>query len=233
MAAVVITGVSRGLGAALFDVCNARADRILAVGRTFTDAQKAARDQRPGEISLHTTDLEDPHWLPDADTLRPFLRDSAEAVLIHNAAIVEPIGAVGRLPEQAIVKAVGVNFTAPMVLTNAFVRAAPSTARLRILFISSGAAYRVIDGWALYCATKAGGEMFFNVLASQFAGDGRVSVASVDPGQMDTGMQSDIRDAAASKAFFPGQKRWLDAHAEGRLADPAEIANRISKEHLY
>ncbi len=31
MRAVVITGVSRGLGAALFDVCNARGDRILAV----------------------------------------------------------------------------------------------------------------------------------------------------------------------------------------------------------
>jgi NAD(P)-dependent dehydrogenase (short-subunit alcohol dehydrogenase family) len=233
MAAVVITGVSRGLGAALFDVCNARGDRILGVGRTFTEAQKAARDKRPNEINLHTTDLEDPRWLPDVDTLRPFLRDCADAVLIHNAAVIDPIGAVGRLPEQSIVKAVGVNFTAPMVLTNSFMRAAPTDARLRVLFISSSAAYRVIDGWALYCATKAGSEMFFNVLASQFAGDDRISVANVDPGQMDTGMQGDIRRAAGSRAFFPAQKRWLDAHAEGRLADPAEIANRIVKEHLY
>jgi benzil reductase ((S)-benzoin forming) len=233
MAAVVITGVSRGLGAAFFDTCNARGDRVLGVGRTFTASQKAARDQRPDDINLHTTDLEDPRWLPDVDTLRPFLRGAAEAVLIHNAAIIEPIGAVGSLPEQLILKSVGINFTAPMLITNAFVHAAPADARLRILFISSSAAYQVIDGWALYCATKAASEMFFNVLASQFAGDKRVSVANVDPGQMNTGMQADIRRAAGSRAFFPEQQRWLDAHAEGRLADPAEIADRIVKEHLY
>jgi len=32
--------VSRGLGAALFDACNARGDRILAFGRRFTDSQR-------------------------------------------------------------------------------------------------------------------------------------------------------------------------------------------------
>jgi NAD(P)-dependent dehydrogenase (short-subunit alcohol dehydrogenase family) len=233
MAAVVITGVSRGLGAALFDTCNARGDRILAVGRHFTEQQRAARDERGDAISLHTTDLEDPRWLPDADTLRPFLRDATDTVLIHNAAVIEPIGAIGRLPEQAILKSVGVNFTAPMLITNAFIRAAPRDARLRVLFISSSAAYRVVDGCALYCATKAASEMFFNVLASQFAGDKRVSVANVDPGKMDTGMQADIRRAATSGAYLPEQQQWLDAHEEGRLADPAEIAERILKEHLY
>jgi benzil reductase ((S)-benzoin forming) len=232
MSAVVITGVSRGLGAALFDACFARGDRILAVGRHFTEQQREARDERPVEVALHTTDLEDPRWLPDVDTLRPFLRGASEAVLIHNAGVVDPIGAVGSLQEQPVLTSVAVNFTAPMLITNAFLRAAPDEARLRIVFVSSSAAYKVIDGWALYCATKAGSEMFFNVLASQVNGDGRVTVANVDPGQMDTGMQADIRRAASSRAYFPGQQRWLEAHAEGRLADPAIIADRIIKEHL-
>ena len=109
--------------------------------------------------------MADAHWLPDHDTLRPFLRDATEAVLIHNAAVVEPIGAVGRLTTEAITRSVAVNLTAPMVLTNTFLRAAPRDARLRILYISSGAARRVIDGWALYCSTKAGGEMFFDVVS--------------------------------------------------------------------
>jgi len=232
MSAVVITGVSRGLGAALFDAFNARGDRILGVGRHFTEQQRDMRDERPLDISLHTTDLEDPRWLPDVETLRPFLRGTTEAVLIHNAAVVEPIGAVGTLQEQSVLTSVAVNFTAPILITNAFLRAAPDDARLRILYISSSAAYKVVDGWALYCATKAGGEMFFNVLASQVNGDGRVTVANVDPGQMDTGMQADIRRVAASRAYFPGQQSWLDAHTEGRLADPATVAERILKEHL-
>jgi hypothetical protein len=56
-------------------------------------------------------------------------------------------------------------------------------------------------------------------------------VANVDPGQMDTGMQENIRRAAASGAYFPGQQHWIDAHGEGRLADPLAAAERIIKEH--
>jgi benzil reductase ((S)-benzoin forming) len=232
MSAVVITGVSRGLGAALFNACNERGDRILAVGRHFTDEQRAAREARPEDVHFHTTDLEDPRWVPDADTLRMFLRGSHDAALIHNAAVVEPIGAIGALREEQVLASVAINLTAPVLITNAFMRGAPDDARLRVLYISSGAAKRVIDGWAMYCATKAAGEMFFNTLASQVAADERITVTNVDPGQMDTGMQVDIRRAAGSRAFFPGQQRWLDAHAEGRLADPADVAERILKEHL-
>lgn len=231
MRAVVITGVSRGLGAALFDVCSARGDRILAVGRHFTAEQQQLRDERPGDVTLFSTDVADAHWLPDHDTLRAFLRDSDEAVLLHNAAVVEPIGAVGKLSTEAITQAIAVNLTAPVVLTNSFLRAAPHGARLRVLFISSGAAHRIIDGWSLYCTTKAAGETFFEAVASQVAADERVTVASVDPGQMDTGMQDNIRRAAASGTYFPGQQRWIDAHAEGRLADPMSVAERIIKEH--
>src|SRR6185369_11458232 len=125
MRAVVITGVSRGLGAALFDVATARGDRILAVGRHFSAEQQQLRDARPTDVTLFSTDIADAHWLPDYDILRGFLRDADEVVLIHNAAVVDPIGAVGRLTTEAITNAIAVNLTAPIVLTNTFLRAAP------------------------------------------------------------------------------------------------------------
>ncbi|MEU7865983.1 SDR family NAD(P)-dependent oxidoreductase [Dactylosporangium sp. NPDC049140] len=231
MRAVVITGVSRGLGAALFDASSARGDRVLAVGRHFSQQQQLLRDERPGDVTLFSTDIADAHWLPDYDTLRGFLRDADEVVLIHNAAVVEPIGAVGRLTTEAITNAIAVNLTAPVVLTNTFLRAAPSDARVRVLFISSGAAHRIIDGWALYCTTKAAGETFFDVVASQVRDEERISIVNVDPGQMDTGMQENIRRVAGTGAYFPGRQRWVDAPAEGRLADPLAVAERILKEH--
>nr|BFE62943.1 (S)-benzoin forming benzil reductase [Dactylosporangium thailandense] len=231
MRAVVITGVSRGLGAALFDVSISRGDRVLAIGRHFSEQQQLLRDERPGDVTLFSTDIADAHWLPDYDIMRGFLRDADEAVLIHNAAVVEPIGAVGRLTTQAITNAIAVNLTAPAVLTNTFLRAAPADARKRLLFVSSGAAHRIIDGWALYCTTKAAGETFFDVVASQTRDDEKISVVNIDPGQMDTHMQENIRRAAASGAYFPGQQRWVDAPAEGRLADPVAVAERIIKEH--
>jgi benzil reductase ((S)-benzoin forming) len=231
MRAVVITGVSRGLGAALFEVSAARGDRVLAVGRHFSEDQQRLRDERPTDITLFSTDLADAHWLPDHDVLRQWLRDADEAVLINNAAVVEPIGAVGRLGTEGITNHIAVNLTAPIVLTNTFLRAAPREAKVRLLFISSGAAHRIIDGWSLYCTTKAGAETFFDAVASQVKGDPRITVANVDPGQMDTGMQENIRRAAASGAYFPGQQHWIDAPAEGRLADPLTVAERILKEH--
>ncbi|WP_238008135.1 SDR family NAD(P)-dependent oxidoreductase [Dactylosporangium sp. AC04546] len=231
MRSVVITGVSRGLGAALFDVSTGRGDRIFAVGRHFTPEQRQLRDERPEDVTLFSTDIADAHWLPDNDTLRAFLRGSDDVVLIHNAAVVEPIGAVGKLTTEAITNAIAVNLTAPIVLTNTFLRAAPYDARVRVLFVSSGAARRIIDGWALYCTTKAGGETFFDVVASQVKEDERISVVNIDPGQMDTGMQEDIRKAASTVAFFPEKQRWVDAPTEGRLADPIAVAERILKEH--
>jgi NAD(P)-dependent dehydrogenase (short-subunit alcohol dehydrogenase family) len=220
--AVVVTGVSRGLGAALFDAFDARGDRVVAIGRRFTPAQEARRAAEPDRFELLHANLADPP--PDLTRL---LEGASEAVLVHNAAVVEPIGAVGSLRSADIAAAVAVNFSAPVLLTNAFLAAVPLDASVRILFVSSKAAHLVIDGWSLYCATKAGAEMFFDVVASQL-GD-RGYVANVDPGQMDTGMQADIRAAAG---FFPRRQAWLDAHTEGRLADPAEVAERIVREHL-
>jgi benzil reductase ((S)-benzoin forming) len=228
MRSIVVTGVSRGLGAALFDVLDARGDRVLAIGRRFTPAQEARAAAEPDRIALLHTDLT--AGPPDRAALDTFLAGATAAVLLHNAAVVEPIGAIGSLRSADIAAAVAVNFSAPVLLTNAFVAAAPPDASLRVVFVSSKAARLVIDGWSMYCATKAGAEMFFDVLASQL-GD-RGYVANVDPGQMDTGMQADIRAAAASGAFFPEQQRWFDSYTEGRLADPAGVAERIVREHL-
>jgi NAD(P)-dependent dehydrogenase (short-subunit alcohol dehydrogenase family) len=320
----IITGVSRGLGAALFAELSARGDRILAIGRNFTAEQQELAAAEPDRVTLRSADLADLASLPEAAELGTFLHgrsagsdrrtgpgraagsdrrtgpgpgraagnppdtdatdthgthahgthahatdthatdveatvagpmginpvgtggaDSVERagsggagtreiVLVHNAALVGPIGAVGEVAGAELAASVAVNLTGPMVLTNAVLAAAAGLAQVRldILYISSGAAHRVIGGWGAYCATKAGGEMFFNVLAEQYAADPRVRVANVDPGQMDTMMQADIRGYRAAGAYFPGSQRWQDAFEEDRLVAPAEVAKRIIRERL-
>lgn len=227
MRTVVLTGVSRGLGAALFDQLALRGDRILALGRSFTGAQRALATAEPDRIRLRAAELAALE-MPSAGELAAALNGADHAVLVHNAAAIEPIGAVGELPPERIAAAVTVNLTAPMLLTNAFLAALPDTARATVLFVSSGAAKRVVEGWSVYCATKAGGEMFFDALARQ---DDRLTVANVNPGVMDTGMQATIRDAAGH-AYFPDADRFLGLHRRGALADPAEVAAKIIEAHL-
>ncbi len=141
--------------------------------------------------------------------------------------MVSPIGAVGELSGPELAASVAVNLAAPMVLTNAFLTATGKDQRRSVLFVSSGAARRVVGGWAAYCAAKAGAAMFFRALAEQ-EGE-RTTVAEVDPGVMDTGMQAQIRDASG---YFPESRRFHDRHAAGELADPGEVARTIIKKHL-
>jgi len=223
MRTVVITGVSRGLGAAMFDELAGRGDRVVAIGRRFTDAQQALAAAEPDRVTLVEVDLAGPA-APALDLA------GDEVMLVHNAGVVEPIGAVGALDADQVTATVAVNLTAPMLLTNAFLAAVPGTATdVRILFLSSGAAQRVIGGWSVYCATKAGGEMFFAALAEQLAGDERYTVASVNPGVMDTGMQAGIR---AASGYFPDQDRFVGLHERGELPSPESVAQKIIATHL-
>jgi benzil reductase ((S)-benzoin forming) len=231
MRSVVLTGISRGLGAALFAELVGRGDRIYGIGRRFTDEQVALATAEPGRIRLYQAELADPTTLPGAEELRDFLSGDGspggpgESVLILNAGVVEPVGPIGQLPEAAVVTAVGVNLTAPMLLANAFVSARPLTgAGARVLFVSSGAAHRVMEGWSVYAATKRGGETFFGVLAAEHPD---IYVANINPGVMDTGMQAALRTSE-----FPGRDRFVGLHERGELPDPAGVAREIIDEHL-
>jgi len=235
MQTAVITGISRGLGAALFDQLHARGDRVVGIGRRFTAAQEELAAAEPERVVLRTADLARPVSLPAAPELRGWLSGSAFAALVHNAATVQPIGAIGTLPPQAVVGAVSTNLTAPMLLSNAFLAALPDGVPATVLFVSSGAAHRVVGGWAVYSTTKRGGEAFFEALAAQVragCAGAPVHVASVNPGVMDTGMQASIRDTATRSGYFPEADHFLRLHRDGDLADPASVARELISAHL-
>jgi benzil reductase ((S)-benzoin forming) len=227
---VVITGVSRGLGAALFDQFYDHGDRVLAIGRGFTEAQQGLAATDPERVLLRHADLSDPLSQPDAVELAQFVR--GHAVLLLNAGVVTPLGAVGTLAAAELATSVAVNLTAPVVLTNAFLAATGECPKRSVLYVSSGAARRVIGGWAAYCAGKAGAEMFFHALAEQESGDGRTYVANVNPGVMDTGMQAQLREAGAAGVYFPEAQRFRNRYEQGELVAPAQVAADIIAEHL-
>jgi benzil reductase ((S)-benzoin forming) len=227
MRTVFITGVSRGLGAALFEQVIAGGDSVVGIGRTFTGPQDDLALQEPARVALLTANLSDPATLPTAARLRAAFAPDGEVVLIHNAGTVAPVGPVGALSADDLAESVTVNLTSPMVLTNAFVAAAAGRPA-RVLFISSGAAGRTIAHWSAYSAAKRGGEWFVEVLAAEAAHrEPPLVVASVNPGVMDTGMQAALRDAT-----FPDRERYVGLHDRGELPDPATVAARIIREHL-
>lgn len=229
-ASVIVTGVSRGLGAALFDQLADAGHRVLGVGRGFTAEQHRLADKCPEQIRLCDADLAKAASVPDTATIADFLAPAGDApvVLLHNAAVITPLGMVGALDVDEIVRAVAVNLTAAMILTNNLLAVRPPNADTRIILVSSRAAEVPKEGQAMYCATKAGAEMFFRVVAREAAADSRISVQSVRTPAMDTGMQAVIR----ASADLPDRAHFVGRYQRGELSDPAEIARKIIAEHV-
>ena len=223
MRSFVITGVSRGLGEALFAQLAAdREHRVAGIGRTFTEEQRALAAAEPERIALYEADLTTEHAL--AGPMAFAAEKGTPAYLILNAGMVEPVGPIGRLDPDVVRASVAVNLTAPMLATDAFLRALPPETPAAVLFISSGAAARPIEGWAAYCAAKAGDEMFFRVLAEERPD---LTVASINPGRMDTDMQGVLR-----RSEFPTKQSYVDAYRDGTLGKPHDVAARIISEHV-
>jgi benzil reductase ((S)-benzoin forming) len=228
---VIITGISRGLGAAIFDLVERDGSRLFGIGRTFTESQRQAARCRPDRIVLHATDLASPDAMPPVLELERFLAGCGtddEVVLVLNAAVIDPIGLVGGLHPDQLRRTVGVNLLAPMLLTNAVLAVTPEPAlRVRILYISSAAAHRPYSGWAGYCATKAGAEMFLRCVAVGAARPCTVEV--IDPGAMDTGMQRTIREHGCG---LPGHERLLLRHQRGEIEDASVVAAQLVQTYL-
>lgn len=239
----MITGVSKGLGSAFFDEFSSAGDRVLAIGRRFTESQYARERAEPQRIRLRPTDLAYPASLPSAAELASFVHGASEIILIHNAATVRPVGAIGSLPADQIGYAASVNFVAPMMLTNALLGtgvirptgegAGAVAVPLTVLFISSGAAHRPVGGWSVYTATKRGAEAFFDSLSAQHADDGRVRVININPGVMDTEMQEQLREYAKSGTYFPDRERFVNLHANRELPHPVDVARKIIADTLH
>jgi len=214
---VIVTGHTRGLGAAIAAELKARGLAVLGLAR--------GRSALAG-IEQAEVDMADPAalqaWLA-GPTLRDFLADADTAYLVNNAGVVTPVGSLAAQAPAAVLQAVMLNVGAPLALAAAFVQAAPDAAR-RILHISSGAGRNAYPGWAVYCATKAALDQ--HARAVQLDGDPRVLAVSLAPGVIDTDMQAAIR--AMPDANFPLRERFVELKDTGGLTSPEDCARNLA-----
>ncbi|OFW60994.1 MAG: hypothetical protein A2133_04255 [Actinobacteria bacterium RBG_16_64_13] len=217
---VVVTGGSRGLGAAVCEYYGAR-------GWTIVEFSRSA--PHPYSVSL---DLSDPRLAADvfAKTLEPLAaRAVSEVVAVNNAAMLGPVGPVERSSLAAIEAHLAVGVTSAIAFARAFVRAfqehdCPKT----LVNISSGAAAGGLAGWSLYCASKAALENYIRAVAlEQAARTPPIRAISVNPGVMDTDMQATVRSSPVED--FPTVERFVRLKEEGRLAPPARVASRLAE----
>ncbi len=231
MELVILTGASRGLGAAMADRLLSPSRQLICVARTPNEALAASARATGAALDYRLCDLADAQAVArlaaSLDELLRACRGVSRFVLVNNAGVVEPICRVESLQAAPLARALQVNLAAAMVLAAAFLSAtATSGAERRILNVSSGAGRYPVVGWSAYCSAKAALDMFTRCIAAEHAGRPNAPrVCSLAPGVIDTDMQAAIR--AADPADFPTVERFRRLKADGALGSPAAVAERV------
>jgi NAD(P)-dependent dehydrogenase (short-subunit alcohol dehydrogenase family) len=219
----IVTGHSRGLGAAIAEALLARGIPVLGLARA---GNPVLAGRFPGLLSEVAIDLADgkllERWLAGGN-LAKFLAGADRALLVNNAGALAPIGLTGTLDANAITHAVALNVATPLILANAFAATRIDGTERRILHISSGAARTPYAGWNIYCATKAALDHHARAVAAE--GIAGLRIASVAPGVVDTDMQAEIR--AVDNNRFPLRDRFVAMQAQGYLTPPEAAAGKL------
>jgi NAD(P)-dependent dehydrogenase (short-subunit alcohol dehydrogenase family) len=226
----IVTGSSRGLGAALVGQLLQPGHLVLGIARGDNPALQARADAAGLALTQWRADLADPQ--PVAERLAAWLsgfdgRAVAGATLINNAGVIGLPAAVDQVPLATLTLALRAGLEAPLLLTGAFLAASRGwTGPRRVLNISSGLGRRAMAGSAAYCAAKAGMDHFSRAVALEQAADpDGARIVSMAPGVIDTDMQAELR--GADERAFPERSRFAAFHAQGQLVSADDCARAL------
>jgi 3-oxoacyl-[acyl-carrier protein] reductase len=221
--AVLVTGGSRGIGAAIAIAFAERGDRVAVHYRDAAGAADAVRDSLPGVG--HVTVQAD---LADGAAVRAMVDDAAGRlggldVLVNNAGIYleHPVTGASYAEWQAAWQAtLGVNLVGAANATWCAVRHMIAGGRGgRIVNVGSRGAYRGEPTHPAYGASKAGLHAFGQSIAVALAPHG-IGVASVAPGYVATDMTGEELATPAGDAIR-AQSPF------NRVATAAEVAAAV------
>ena len=218
----IVSGGSRGLGAALCDVFVEQGFELIELSRAAPYATSVRVDFAQPEAACAALRA------AIAATLdRIGAASLDEVIVVANAAMLEPVGPTPRQGAAAIVRNLEVNLVAPIAFVAATVDALQLVpARKVVLVVGSGAASNPHAGLSLYGAAKAGLEQYVRTLALEQACEPHPAiVATVDPGSLDTDMQRELRGAPAHD--FPHVAEFAARHERGALRAARDAAAAI------
>ena len=216
---IFLSGASSGIGLAMARSVPFAGARVIDISRRGATGLEHFR-----------ADLARPEsWEQVAELFAKEMRDfqGERVVFVHSAGTLEPMGFAGEVDPEGYTRQVLLNAAAPQVLGDAFLRAAGDCgAPCTLLFIGSGAASTVYEGWSAYCAGKAAVDHWVRTVgAEQERRGGGCRVLSVAPGVVETALQEQIR--AVTEEAFPQVERFRELHREGALRDPEDAARDL------
>ncbi len=220
MKLAIVTGASKGLGQALFE-------QLGDLGYQRLDFSRSAPYQESRKIDLSSP--EQAHQAVQTALADTDANSLEELLVINNAASNEPIGPPATHQVADVITHFNINVTSQILFLSAIMaKFRDSACRKVIANITSGAANFAFEGFSVYCASKAATEQFVRtVAAEQQREDAPFILINIDPGVMDTEMQTIMR--GKSEADFPMVQHFISMKEQGSLATPEQVASGVIK----
>jgi NAD(P)-dependent dehydrogenase (short-subunit alcohol dehydrogenase family) len=190
---IILTGASRGIGAAAAEAMAAEGAALLLLARSADGITSlATRLRKAGaQAEAMTCDVSEFSQVQAAvgRAHEAFGRIDA---LINNAGVIEPIGPMASVDPRAWAHAADINFKGIFFGIRAVLPGMRAQGSGTIVNLGSGAAHNPLEGWSHYCAAKAGAEMLTRCAHLENRGRG-IRVYSLSPGTVATDMQRAIK----------------------------------------
>ncbi len=187
---VVITGASRGIGAATARIFAAEGAKVVLLARNMAEIGALA-----DEIGANATAL--PCDMADWPAVQAVFAKVVQThgrldVLIGNAGVIDPIARLSDADPADFARAINVNLTGVFHGMHAAIPVMRAQKGGTIITVSSGAAHNPLEGWGAYCASKAGAAMLTRVAHVEESAHG-LRIMGLSPGTVATDMQVKIK----------------------------------------
>ncbi|WP_233252396.1 3-oxoacyl-ACP reductase FabG [Saccharospirillum sp. MSK14-1] len=216
---VLVTGASRGIGAAIADELGKTGYRVAGTATSDSGAEKITERFKAAGIDgkgyrLNVTEAE------SIDALMSTLKEEFgdPAILVNNAGITQD-NLFLRMKEAEWDGVIDTNLSSAFRMSKAVIKAMTRARWGRIVNISSVVASSGNAGQVNYAAAKAGLEGLTRSLAREI-GSRSITVNSVAPGFIATDMTDELPEA--------NREALLKQVPLGRLGDPKEIAAAVA-----
>ncbi len=213
----LVTGASRGIGAAIADLLASKGATVIGTATTAAGAAaigERLKAQGGHGRALDVTDGAAVEALVDA-IAKEF---GAVSILVNNAGITRD-NLLMRMKDEDWNAVLDTNLSSIFRTSKAVLRGMMKARRGRIVNIASVIGVTGNAGQANYAAAKAGIIGFSKSMAREIGSRG-ITVNVVAPGFIDTDMTRELPDEAKAK--------MLDDIALGRLGSPRDIAEAVA-----
>ncbi|MFM9978134.1 MAG: SDR family NAD(P)-dependent oxidoreductase [Sphingomonadaceae bacterium] len=209
----LVTGASRGIGAATAEALAAAGWHVILTARTVAglEAVEERIHASGGSATIAPLDLADSDAIARLGTAIAS-RWTALDALVLNAASLGTLSPVPHIDGKEFTKTLALNATAQAALIAAFDPLLRAHGNARVIGVTSSVGATPRAYWGAYGASKAAFEALLIAYAEETRNIGRVRIAIVDPGATRTAMRA---------RAFPGED-------PASIKPPEAVAARIA-----